>query len=148
MAVTGRPTARITGIHTVGVPVTDQDKALEFYTGTLGLTTRIDVPMGLRHSAESGSARRFAPQRGSGSRWIEVAADGAPTSVALVPAKDSVPAGVETGVRFVTTDADAFHAHLRAAGVDVGEVLRWPGVPPMFALRDQDGNGMEIVQQS
>jgi catechol 2,3-dioxygenase-like lactoylglutathione lyase family enzyme len=48
----------------------------------------------------------------------------------------------------VTTDADAFHAHLQAAGVDVGEVLRWPGVPPMFAFRDQDGNGMEIVQQS
>jgi lactoylglutathione lyase len=26
-------------------------------------------------------------------------------------------------------------------------VLRWPGVPPMFAFRDQDGNGMEIVEQ-
>jgi lactoylglutathione lyase len=130
MAMTGEPAARLTGIHTVGVPVTDQDKALEFYAGTLGLTTRIDVPMG------------------TGSRWIEVVADGAPTSVALIQAKESAPAGVETGVRFVTTDADAFHAHLQAAGVDVGEVLRWPGVPPMFAFRDQDGNGMEIVQQS
>jgi len=128
--MTGQPAARLTGIHTVGVPVTDQDKALEFYAGTLGLTTRIDVPMG------------------TGSRWIEVVADDAPTSVALIQAKESAPAGVETGVRFVTTDADAFHAHLQAAGVDVGEVLRWPGVPPMFAFRDQDGNGMEIVQQS
>jgi hypothetical protein len=26
-------------------------------------------------------------------------------------------------------------------------VLRWPGVPPMFAFSDQDGNGMEIVEQ-
>jgi len=26
-------------------------------------------------------------------------------------------------------------------------VLRWPGVPPMFAFRDADGNGMEIVEQ-
>jgi lactoylglutathione lyase len=25
-------------------------------------------------------------------------------------------------------------------------VLRWPGVPPMFAFRDQDGNGLEIVE--
>ena len=32
--------ADITGIHTVGVPVADQDKALAFYTGTLGLSTR------------------------------------------------------------------------------------------------------------
>jgi lactoylglutathione lyase len=31
--------------------------------------------------------------------------------------------------------------------VDVDEVLRWPGVPPMFAFRDADGNGMEIIEQ-
>jgi hypothetical protein len=44
-----------------------------------------------------------------------------------------VPApAVETGIRFVTPDAD---------------VLRWEGVPPMFAFRDLDGNGMEIVEQ-
>ncbi len=26
-------------------------------------------------------------------------------------------------------------------------LLRWPGVPPMFAFRDQDGNGLEIVER-
>ncbi len=45
-------------------------------------------------------------------------------------------------------DADEVHAAMRASGVDVGDVLRWPGVPPMFAFRDPDGNGMEIVEQS
>jgi catechol 2,3-dioxygenase-like lactoylglutathione lyase family enzyme len=25
-------------------------------------------------------------------------------------------------------------------------VLRWPGVPPMFAFRDPDGNGLEIIE--
>ena len=128
--MTDTATARLTGIHTVGVPVTDQDKALEFYTGTLGLTTRIDVPMG------------------GGARWIEVIPDGGQTSIALVPAKDSAPAGVETGVRLVATSADAFHAQLQAADADVDDVLRWPGVPAMFAVRDQDGNGLEIVEQS
>ena len=123
-------TAVITGIHTVGVPVTNQDKALAFYTGILGLTTRIDVPMG------------------GGSRWIEVIADGAPTSVALIQAKESVPAGVETGIRFATVSTAAFHARLTTAGADVDEVLRWPGVPAMFAFRDQDGNGLEIVEQA
>jgi catechol 2,3-dioxygenase-like lactoylglutathione lyase family enzyme len=57
-----------------------------------------------------------------------------------------VPAGVETGIRFTTQDADADNADLRARGVDADEVLRWPGAPPMFAFRDQDGNGLEIVE--
>jgi lactoylglutathione lyase len=120
---------RITGIHTVGVPVTDQDNALQFYTGTLGLRTRMDVPMG------------------GGGRWIEVIADGAATSVALIQAREPVPAGVETGIRFTTTDVDTCHAQLKEAGTDVDEVLRWPGVPAMFAFRDQDGNGLEIVAE-
>ena len=123
-------TAVLTGIHTVGVPVTDQDKALAFYADTLGLATRVNAPMG------------------NGHRWIEVAAEGAPTSIALIPAKDEVPAGVETGIRLTTPSADEFHARLTAAGADVDEVLRWPGVPPMFAFRDQDGNGLEIIEQS
>ena len=123
-------TSRITGVRTIGVPVTDQEKALAFYTGTLGFTKQLDVPMG------------------GGSRWIEVAPEGAPTSIALVQAKEQVPAGVETGVRLVTGDADAAHADLLAAGADVDDVLRWPGVPPMFAFRDQDGNGLEIVEQA
>ena len=37
---------QITGVRTVGVPVTDQDRALDFYTGTLGFTKRLDVPYG------------------------------------------------------------------------------------------------------
>jgi len=38
-------TTRITGVRTVGVPVTDQDRALEFYVGTLGFAKRLDVPL-------------------------------------------------------------------------------------------------------
>ena len=119
----------ITGIHTIGVPVSDQDKALEFYVGVLGLSVRMNAPMG------------------GGRRWIEVGPEGAGPSVALIAATDKVPAGVETGIRFVTGSADAFHAHLTAAGAEPGEVLRWPGVPAMFAFRDPDGNGMELVEQ-
>ena len=33
----------ITDIGTVGIPVSDQDKALEFFTGTLGFEKRLDV---------------------------------------------------------------------------------------------------------
>lgn len=119
---------RIRDIRTVGVPVRDQDRALTFYTTVLGFDTRMDVSMA------------------AGVRWVEVAPPGAGTSIALVLEHDGVPAGVETGIRLTTADAQADHAALLARGVDVDEVLRWPGVPPMFAFRDQDGNGLEIVQ--
>ena len=36
----------LTGIGTITVQVTDQDKALEFYTRKLGFETRSDQPMG------------------------------------------------------------------------------------------------------
>ncbi len=83
-----------------------------------------------------------------GGRWIAVAPVGATTMIAPVTANEAIPAGIETGVRFMTADADADHASLQANGVDVGDVLRWPGVPTMFAFRDPDGNGLEIVASS
>ncbi len=119
---------RIVDVRTVGVPVTDQDRALEFYVEKLGFAKQLDVPFG------------------DGKRWIEVAPPGATTTIALVPSRPGVPAGVETGIRFTTQDADAEQVGLRARGVDADEVLRWPGAPPMFAFRDEDGNGLEIVE--
>jgi catechol 2,3-dioxygenase-like lactoylglutathione lyase family enzyme len=120
----------ITGVRTVGVPVTDQDRALEFYARVLGFETRLDSPF-------------------PGGRWIEVAPPGATTTLALAPALEGTSAGVDTGVRFTTADADADHAALAAAGVDVDtEVLRFPGVPPMFSFRDPDGNTLYVVEQA
>jgi len=121
---------RITRLHTVGVPVTDQDRALDFYAGTLGLETRMNVPAG------------------DGKRWIEVAPPGAVTTIALVAEKANQPTGRDTGIRLAAVDADAKHADLLARGVDADEVLRWPGVPAMFAFRDPDGNTLEIVEGS
>ena len=119
----------IDDVMTIGVPVSDQDRALEFYLDTLGLQKRRDMPL---------------PQFGG--RWIEVAPPAAAVTIALVPAAAQVPSGVQTGIRLTTTDADALHSRLKERGVEVGELLRWPGVPPMFAFRDQDGNGLEVVQ--
>ncbi len=112
----------ITEVGTVGIPVADQDRALEFYVDTLGFEKRRDIPF-------------------EGARWIEVAPPGAATTIALVPA------GVPTGIRFFAQDADAAHADLRARGVDTDpEVMRMGGAaPPMFALRDPDGNTLILV---
>jgi catechol 2,3-dioxygenase-like lactoylglutathione lyase family enzyme len=123
-------TTRISDVRTVGVPVTDQERALEFYGGVLGFEVRLDTPF-------------------PGGRWIEVAAPGATTTIALTATSDGTPEGVDTGVRFTTADAAADHAALTAAGVRVdGEVLRFPGVPPMFSFRDPDGNTLYVVEQA
>ena len=119
----------VVAIPAVGVAVSDQDRALAFYTEILGLQKQLDVPL---------------PQFGG--RWITVAPAGSATSIALVPAAEDNPAGVETGIRLATTDAAAMREHLRRHGVAVGELLSWDGVPPMFEFRDPDGNGLEIVQ--
>lgn len=121
--------ATIIGVGAVGVPVSDQDRALEFYVGQLGFEKRVDAPL-----------------PGSGGRWVMVAPRGSQVMIALVAAREGVPAGVETGVRFLTADAEGLHGTMSGGGIDVDQLLRWPGVPPMFSFRDQDGNGLEIIE--
>ncbi len=58
--------------------------------------------------------------------------------IALVPTHEGVPTGVETDIHFTTGNAAAGRADLHTRGVDVGKLLRWPGVPPMFTVLDQE----------
>ena len=122
-------TTSITHVRTVTVPVANQQRALEFYTDKLGFEKTIDA--------------QFGPEQ----RWIEVAPADGGTSIALPPRGDVAP-GVDTGIRLSTQSADADHAALRAAGVDVDDVLNLPGVPPMFSFRDPDGNTLYVVEQT
>jgi catechol 2,3-dioxygenase-like lactoylglutathione lyase family enzyme len=125
-------TTQITQVGTVIVPVSDQDEAIAFYTEKLGFEKRSDVPFG------------------NGDRWVEVAPAGAETTVAIVKPRPGEETGVETRIALSTKNIDADHADLKARGVDVDdEVMRMGGpVPPMFFLRDQDGNKLFIVQTS
>jgi catechol 2,3-dioxygenase-like lactoylglutathione lyase family enzyme len=121
----------ITEIGRVAVPAADQDRALEFYVGTLGFELLSDVTFG------DGKMR-----------WIEVLPSGSSTSIALAPPMEGGPTAVETGIILSSTDIEADHAALKAAGVDVdAEIARWGGpVPPMFRLRDPGGNTLTIVE--
>ena len=126
--MTGRPTS-ITLVGTVAVPATDQERSLAFYTDTLGFATVRDVPFG------------------PGQRWIEVAPSGGGTTIAIPPLGDAT-VGIDTGIRLTTDDAAGDHAALRGAGVDVdADILRFPGEPPMFSLRDPDGNTLYVVER-
>jgi catechol 2,3-dioxygenase-like lactoylglutathione lyase family enzyme len=113
------------------VTIADTDRAIDFYVDKLGFEKVVDEPMG--------------PDM----RWVEVAIPGTPTTIALAPPPPGQQAGgSQTGICLDTTDVDADHAALQAAGVDVdADVTRYGGaVPPMFWLRDPDGNSLIIVQ--
>ena len=123
----------LTQVGRVALTVADTDRSIDFYVDTLGFEKVVDVPMG--------------PDM----RWVEVALPGAATTIALAPPPEGQSAGgSQTGICLDTTDVDADHAALKAAGIDVdGEVTRFGGsVPPMFWLRDPDGNSLIVVQPS
>ena len=117
----------ITGVRAISIPVNDQDAALRFYVDTLGFAVLRDNP---------------TP---NGGRWIELAPGQDNPVVTLEPAAADVTRGA-IGIRFTTDDAEAAHAALAAAGVDTDEILRWPGVPAMFAFRDPDGNAFSVTE--
>ena len=124
-------TTRANKIATVVLPVADQERAIEFYVEKLGFEKRVDVPFG------------------NGYRWVEVAPGDDETTVALAPPPEGKPAGGrETGISLHTDDIDGYHAQLKADGVDVdAEVSRMGDpVPPLFWLRDPEGNSLMVVQ--
>ena len=93
------------------VTVADTDRAIDFYVGTLGFEKVVDVPMG------------------PGMRWVEVAQLGTRDDDRLAPPPEGKEAGgSQTGICLDTSDVDADHAALKAAGVDVdAEVSRCGG---------------------
>jgi catechol 2,3-dioxygenase-like lactoylglutathione lyase family enzyme len=124
---------KVNAVGRVILTVADTDRAIDFYVDTLGFEKVVDVPMG--------------PDM----RWVEVALPGSKTTVALAPPPEDQQAGnKQTGVCLDTSDVDGDYAALKAAGVDVDdEVTRFGDpVPPMFWLRDPDGNSLIIVQPS
>jgi len=121
---------RVNKINTVVVPFADQDAAIAFYVDKLGFEKRTDIPFG------------------NGYRWVEVGPADADTTIALAPPPEGKSSGNrETGIGLQTDDIDAYHSELKAAGVDVdAEVSRMGDpVPPLFWLRDPEGNSLMVV---
>jgi catechol 2,3-dioxygenase-like lactoylglutathione lyase family enzyme len=124
---------RISKVGTVVIPVSDQDRAIEFYVETLGFEKRLDVPFG------------------NGYRWVEVAAGDAETTIAFAPPPEGKPTGgVETGISLYTEDIEGYHSQLKAEGVDVDDEISRMGdpVPPMVWLRDPENNVLMIAEVS
>jgi catechol 2,3-dioxygenase-like lactoylglutathione lyase family enzyme len=116
----------ITHVRLLSLPVSDQDRAKDFYVNTLGFDLIADNPMG------------------PGQRWVQVGPKGAATSLTLVTWFDKMPAGSLSGLVLETDDIDGDVAKLRAAGVAVDgpEDEDW-GRRVTFA--DPDGNGIVLA---
>ena len=127
------PTHPATTVSNLGVAmftVADQDAALAFYTDKLGYEVRSDERFGADGEA----------------RWLEVAPPGSTARLALKPPMAGEPGGGSIGVE--TPDLQAEYARLSAIdGVVIEDgMMTEPGVPPMFCVRDPDGNSIWVVE--
>jgi hypothetical protein len=121
--------ATFTGVRTVAVPVSEQDRTKELLEG-IGFELRFDSDLQ------------------PGFRSIELGPPGAVTSIALVATGDQLPTGIDTGIRLTTADARAAHAQLGDLGLSVGDLLDWDTAPLMFSFCDFDGNRFYVSEES
>ena len=117
----------IEGVQVVSVPVSDQDRARDFYTHTLGFELRTE--------------NTFA----EGMRWIEVAPKGSTTSLTLVRWFEDMPPGSLQGLVFAVDDVHATYYELLAKGVPFDFAPRKMPGGLQAVFRDPDGNGFVIA---
>ncbi len=125
-----------------GIYVLDQDQALDFYVGKLGLEVDTDVDLGFM-------------------RWLTVRVPGDPDHKILlerpgppgmseenaVQVRDAVTKGIAGGhLFFAVDDAHATHAELKARGVELPEEPTEQSYGIDFGLRDPFGNHVRIAQ--
>jgi catechol 2,3-dioxygenase-like lactoylglutathione lyase family enzyme len=129
--VSASTSTNVEKLATVIIPVADQDAQIDFYVEKLGLEKRVDIPFGDKY------------------RWVEVGPAGAETTIALAPPPPHKPdtGDRETGISLYAADIDAYYQQLKSSGVDVDAEISRMGdpVPPMFWLRDPEGNSLMVV---
>jgi catechol 2,3-dioxygenase-like lactoylglutathione lyase family enzyme len=113
----------IKAIKFVNIPVTDQDRALEFYTKKLGLRVITDSP--------------FNQQR----RWIELGIPRAETRIVLFtgPGQDKMIGGL-MNLAFSAADVEATAREMKARGVDFVQEPKKADWGMSAIFKDPDGN--------
>jgi predicted enzyme related to lactoylglutathione lyase len=114
----------IKAIKFASIPVKDQDKALKFYTSSLGFQVATDQPMGPGQQ-----------------RWIELRIPGAETRVVIFTAdghEDRI--GTFQAISFATDDVAKTHADLVTKGVEFSEGPTKQEWGTYAVFKDVDGN--------
>ncbi len=113
----------IKGIKFANIPVTDQDRALAFYTEKLGFRIVTDQPFNDKQ------------------RWIELSIPGAETGVVLfMPEGHESRIGTFTGISFQTDDLQGTYDELIARGVEFAGPPQKQPWGQFAILKDPDGN--------
>lgn len=117
----------ITKVSKMGVNVGDQQRALDFFTKTLGFEVVTDVKMGEK------------------ARWIEVRPPGAETALALwTPPELTDRIGTFSHIVFESNDVHKTHDELVAKGVKFTQKPRLQGGGVMGVFVDPDGNSFVL----
>jgi catechol 2,3-dioxygenase-like lactoylglutathione lyase family enzyme len=117
----------IRAVKFVSVPVTDQDRALAFYTEKLGFAVATDQEMG------------------GGQRWIELRIPGADTRLVLfTPTGHEDRIGGFMNMAFVADDVQRTYDELVARGVEFTQPAKVESWGTSAIFRDPDGNQFVI----
>ena len=120
----------ITKASTVGIYVSDQDQALDFYTNKLGFEKLTDEPMG------------------SDARWIEVAPAGAQTRLVLyTPPGQEDRIGTFSNVIFSCEDMNSTYQELKGRGVEFSENPSGQPWGIWAQFKDPDGNEFGLIER-
>jgi catechol 2,3-dioxygenase-like lactoylglutathione lyase family enzyme len=112
----------VRNVQLFSIPVTDQDRARDFYVGVLGFELVREMPMG------------------PGRRWVQLRPPGAETSVTLVTWFESMPAGSLTGIVLETDDLERDLARLRDGGAVTDDDIVEQPWGRSIGFADPDGN--------
>ena len=115
-------------LELISVPVSDVERAKEFYVERVGFT--------LDHDHRIGEGIRFVQMTPPGSACSIVIGDG------ITP---SAP-GSAQGMLLVVSDIDAARAGLAERGVEISEVRDEPWGARHAYFRDLDGNSWQLQQ--
>jgi predicted enzyme related to lactoylglutathione lyase len=110
-------------IKFTGIPVRDQDRALNFYVNILGFTLLTDQPMG------------------PGQRWIELRPSKGDAGVALfTPPGHEDRIGTFTGISMECDDVQRTYEELTAKGVNFAKPPKTESWGTMAIMKDSEGN--------
>jgi catechol 2,3-dioxygenase-like lactoylglutathione lyase family enzyme len=114
-------------LELVAVPVSDVDRAKEFYVDKVGFDADHDH------------------QVSEDLRFVQLTPPGSACSIAIGTGITDMPPGSVKGLQLVVPDADAARAELLERGVEVGEVQDFPWGRFVF-FEDPDGNRWSVQQ--
>jgi predicted enzyme related to lactoylglutathione lyase len=114
-------------LELVAVPVTDVDRAKDFYTDQVGFNADHD--------------HRISDEL----RFVQLTPPGSACSIALGTGITDAEPGSVTGLQMVVSDIDAARAQLVAGGVDASAVQDFPWGRFVF-FSDPDGNRWAVQQ--